>query len=584
MEQIYRQRLNHFEELAKSHDRRSAALANGRLALFLISAGTAIATVFHRLPTWGWAIAGIGLVAFLALASWHSRVIDAERRANVEAELNRRGLSRLSGQWHSFTSHGEKYGSPDHLYTPDLDVFGQGSLFQRLNETATLKGEALLASWLCEKASPVAEIVSRQKAAHELSGLIDFRQALLTESRVASDRPADPSRFIQWAEGPNLLQPVSWARPFRWILPPITLALGFLAQYEVLPVWPAFASFVTQLAVAAATGATCSKFYAAVTDGQGGFVRHERTFATVAAQAFRHDRLKALRERAGASEKLGRFGRLFAFAELRSSGQYHAIINVLFLWDLHWLFQLEAWRTREGKDVRQWFDALAELEALSALGTWTQEHERDCFPTMTEESGVFEAKGLGHPLLMKPVVNDVVLSHQTWVITGSNMSGKTTLLRAMGLNTVMALAGLPVCASAMRVSQLQVLTSMRVKDSLERGVSYFYAEVQRIKAVLDAAQAQKANSLFLLDELLMGTNTQERQVASRRLLEILQQSGAIGALTTHDLFLTATANVRNVHFRDLVTDGAMSFDYQLHEGVVETTNALRLLRSAGVPI
>jgi len=585
VEETYRQRLKQFEERTRALDRRSAALANGRLLFFLVAAGLALAATFHKIESWGWAVAGAAFLVFLVLATWHSRVIEEERRAKAAAVLNQRGLDRLAGKWTAFPARGDTYLSSDHLYTPDLDVFGQGSLFQRLDETATKAGERLLASWLLAPAPSAGEIVSRQQAAAELSKRVDFRQALLTEARVASEDRADPSRFVAWVEGPPLLKSVRWARPFAYVLPVVTLTLGMLTQYDVLPT-PLYTalSFFAQLAVAGVTWAACSKFYASLTDGQGGFVRYERTFAEVAAQKFEGARLRGLREKAGASEKLHRFGRLFSFAELRSSGQYHAVINVLLLWDLHWLFRLEDWRVSEGKNVREWFDALAELEALAAIGTWAAERPADAFPQVVAEEGVFEASGLGHPLLSQPVVNDVSLTKQVWVITGSNMSGKTTLLRAVGLNTVMALAGMPVCAASLKLSMLAPLTSMRVKDSLERGVSYFYAEVQRIKAVLDAAKAKKGLALFLLDELLMGTNTKERQIASRRLLELLRDAGAIGGVTTHDLMLTETPGVKNVHFRDDVREGQMVFDYRLREGVVETTNALRLLEAAGVPL
>jgi hypothetical protein len=583
LEQIYRERLAAAGAEAVSLDRTGARLANGRLASFLLGAALGLAVTFDRLPRWGWAAAGACFLIFLWLATWHGRVIDRDRRAKAREKLNQRGLDRIAGQWHGFADKGEAYASPDHLYTPDLDVFGQGSLFQRLNETATKAGEALLASWLTAPASGIDEIVSRQRAVRELAPRVDFRQALLTEARVASEARADPSRFIAWVEGPNLLQGVRWARPFAFVLPPLTLALGMLASYDLIaPLWPAL-SFVAQLAVASVCWPACGKLYSAVTDGQGGFVRFEGTFAAVSAQQFEDGRLKSLRERAGASEKLARFGRLFGFAELRSSGQYHAVINVLLLWDLHWLFSLERWRQTDGKDVRRWFEALAELEALSAMATWAAERPADAFPELAE-GAVLEAKQLGHPLLDEPVCNDVSLTGQAWVITGSNMSGKTTLLRAIGLNTVMALSGLPVCAQAMKVSRLNVLTSMRVKDSLERGVSYFYAEVQRIKALLDGAKAANGTALFLLDELLMGTNTRERQIASKKLLELLMQAHAIGAVTTHDLTLTEVKNVRNVHFRDEVDGGTMRFDYQLRDGVVETTNALKLLDAAGVPM
>ncbi|MBK7858465.1 MAG: DNA mismatch repair protein MutS [Archangiaceae bacterium] len=581
--------MQHCLTRAAALDRRSGALANGRLLFFLAAAGVAVAVTFDRLPGWAWAIAGVCFVAFLVLATLHSRVIEDERRAKVGAELNQRGLDRLAGRWNTFSTRGDAHADPLHLYTPDLDVFGQGSLFQRLDETATKAGENLLASWLKAPAPSVEEIVSRQRAAKELSALTDFRQALLTEARMASDSTlgsarADPSRFIAWVEGPALLAGIRWARPMAWVLPLLTLALGLLAQYDVLAPLYAGLSFFLQIGVAALTWAACSKFYSALTDGHGGFVRYERTFAAVSAQPFTDPRLKALHAKAGASDKLSRFGRIFSFAELRSSGQYHAVINVLLLWDLHWLFRLEDWRVNDGRDVRAWFEALAEFEALAAVGTWVAERPDDCFPVVVEEEAVFEGVGLGHPLLAAPVRNDVKLSRQVWVITGSNMSGKTTLLRAMGLNTVMALAGLPVCARDLRLSMLGPLTSMRVKDSLERGVSYFYAEVQRIKAVLDAAKERRGRALFLLDELLMGTNTRERQIASKRLIEILRDAGAIGAVTTHDLVLTETAGVRNVHFRDDVEHGQMVFDYRLREGVVETTNALKLLEAAGVPL
>ena len=585
MEETYRQRLKHFEDRTRTLDRKSAALANGRLLFFFAAAGLALATTFNKVPSWGWSVAGVALVVFLWLATWHGRVIDEERRSKAGALLNQRGLDRLAGSWTKFPARGDSYLSAEHLYTPDLDVFGQGSLFQRLDETATKAGERLLASWLLAPAPNAAEIVSRQQAAAELSKHVDFRQALLTEARVASEQRADPSKFIAWVEGPALLRGVRWARPLAYVLPLVTLTLGLLTQYDVLPspLYTAL-SFFAQMAVAGATWAACSKFYGSLTDGHGGFVRFERTFAAVTAQKFEGARLEGLREKAGASAKLARFGRLFSFAELRSSGQYHAVINVLLLWDLHWLFRLEDWRVSEGKNVREWFDALAELEALAAVGTWVAERPGDTFPEIVAEPAVFEATALGHPLLKAPVMNDVTLTRQVWVITGSNMSGKTTLLRAVGLNTVMALAGMPVCAAGLKVSMLAPLTSMRVKDSLERGVSYFYAEVQRIKAVLDAAKEKKGHALFLLDELLMGTNTKERQIASRRLIELLRDAGAIGGVTTHDLVLTETGGVKNVHFRDDVRDGQMVFDYRLREGVVETTNALRLLEAAGVPL
>jgi DNA mismatch repair ATPase MutS len=325
-----------------------------------------------------------------------------------------------------------------------------------------------------------------------------------------------------------------------------------------------------------------------------GFVRFEQTFSAIDAQRFTAPSLvalqKGLQDGPSVTSRLVAFTRLLGFAELKNSGQLHPLINALTLWDVHVLFRVDRWRETNGKGVRGWFEALAQLEALSSFATWHFERPFDVFPTVLDGDARLEATALGHPLLDTPVCNDVQLPSPgaALVITGSNMSGKTTLMRAMGLNTVMALAGLPVCAKAMTVSTLLPMTSMRLKDSLERGVSYFYAEVQRMKALLDGARAHPRGTLFLLDELFMGTNTRERQIASRQLMVMLLDLGAIGAVTTHDLSICELANerplVRNVHFRDEVHGDDMTFDYTLREGIVTTTNALEVLRRAGVPI
>ena len=265
------------------------------------------------------------------------------------------------------------------------------------------------------------------------------------------------------------------------------------------------------------------------------------------------------------------------------------MLNWLLLWDLHWLHRLETWRRAHGQGARAWFEALAEFEALSALATYRYEEPVAVFPQISDGPLHFTAEALCHPLLDAPVANDFQIQGpgEVWVITGSNMSGKTTLLRTVGLAVVMARAGAPVRAKTLRCSQPHVLTSMRIKDSLERGVSYFYAEVQRTKRLLDAAKAQPGQCLFLLDELMMGTNARERQIASREVVRQLLLSGASGAITTHDLSLTEwTGDTRahNVHFSDEVHNGQMHFDYQLKRGVVTTTNALKLLEAAGVPM
>ncbi len=577
-------------------DQVSSRIANLRVVAFAAAAGFAGFTAFSKLPSWGWGAAAFSLLVFFALATWHDRVVRAERVTGARLELNLRGEQRLAGTWRAFAQRGDGHLSAEHLYAADLDVFGQGSLFQLLDETATRQGEAHLASYLAAPA-PADVVRERQGAVRELSNKLDFRQTLVAHVRVAVSEKADAARFIDWAEGPSALAPVAWAKPLPFVLPPLTLAVYLLGEAGALHPSLFWLGLLAQLGVLGLTRKATAGAYERMSLGEAGFSRFAASFRALEQEPFHHGLLTALQsglERGAerVSSRFRRFGLLYSFAELKQAGQLHALINLLLLWDLLWLFRLERWRSVHGRQVRGWFDALAELEALSSLAGYAHDHPTHAWPELSTDGPPFVwARALGHPLLDAPVRNDVALgpgAPRAYVITGSNMSGKTTLLRAVGLNTVMAQAGLPVSAEAMRLSDLRVITSMRVKDSLERGVSYFYAEVQRIKAVLDAAKNANGRALFLVDELLLGTNAAERQIASREVLRLLLSLGAIGAVTTHDLKLAELSGsdypIRPVHFTDQLVDGQMRFDYRMREGVATSTNALRVLQQAGVPI
>ncbi len=594
-QQAYATRLAAAREGLARLDRISARFANARAIAFFSAAALAVAVALGQLPRTAWWGVLAALLAYALLAWRHHQVFLADERERIRVDLNERGLSRLDGRWHSFREKGERFADPAHLYTPDLDVFGQGSLFQLINESATGAGEERLADWLSRPAG--AEVVAaRQGAVRELAPLLDWRQTLAYEGRLTSKDKANPSAFIAWAEGGPMLALVRWTRPLAWLLPPLTLALYLLGQRGVVPrpLW--WVGILAQLAVVVASRRAFGAMWERVMAGEEGFARYERLFRAVEAQAFQHPHLVALQkglQREGAppvSDVFARFSRLHGFAALRLS-QFHPVIHLLTLWDVHSLFALEKWQREHGASVRAWFEALAELEALACLAGLAHDRPHFTWPEVREGPPDLEVRGVGHPLLERPVLNDVALHGPSFalLITGSNMSGKTTLMRSLGLNTVLALAGGPVCAEAMRVTPMQVLTAMRVRDSLEQGVSYFYAEVKRLKKVLDAAEAAGGRALFLLDEILTGTNTRERHLASREVLKLLLASGSIGCITTHDLSLSELAQehpgrVHNVHVRDHVEGGQMLFDYQLREGVVDTTNALRVMALAGIPV
>ncbi len=594
--QAYTARLAQAKAAMVRLDRQSAWLANLRVVAFLALAAPFVRQAFAPVAPWMWAAAALGLVAFVALAWKHSRVIEGEARARLLSALNERGLLRLDGKWTAFAETGEEELPPQHLYAGDLNVLGPGSLFQRLDETGTVFGSRQLARWLLEPPQSLDESRARQVAVQELSRLIELRQQVVAEARLAGEARADPTRFLEWVEGPSTLDPIRWAFPVAHVLPLVTLGLFLGADQGWLPRGSGWAGILLQAMIVSLTNKRLRTLYEAVSIGEGGLVRFEHAFRALAEAKLEAPLLRSLQaglQPGGETvpERLTGFSRRFGFAQLRQSGLMHPIINIGLLWDVHVLFRLDAWRKTSGAGARAWFEALGQVEALSSFATLAFEAPEWTTPELVEGDVALEALDVAHPLLGEAVGNDVAFGGpgEAWLITGSNMAGKTTLLRTVGLSTVMALCGLPVRAKKFRVSRLAVVSSMRVTDSLQRGVSYFYAEVQRIAAILSAAKAAPRRCLFLLDELFMGTNTRERQIASRQLVAMLLDSGASGAVTTHDLALCELANerpktVKNVHFRDQVVEGALTFDYRVHEGVVQTSNALEVLRRAGIPV
>jgi DNA mismatch repair ATPase MutS len=286
------------------------------------------------------------------------------------------------------------------------------------------------------------------------------------------------------------------------------------------------------------------------------------------------------------------FERIVSWFELRHNGLIHPFANAFLLWDLHSVLRLEQWQARAGRGARSWFRALGEMEALSSFAGLAFDAPSFAWPEFAVGPARFEADALGHPLIPSAdrVANDVALEGpgKALLVTGSNMSGKSTFLRAIGLAAVLASSGAPVCATRLRMSPLAVRTSLKISDSLARGVSHFYAEVARLKAVLDSTRGTTP-VLFLLDEILHGTNSEERKTGARWVLGELIARGAVGAVSTHDQGLcelpsALMASVAQCHFRETVRDGQMTFDYKLRPGPVSGGNALRLMRLVGLPV
>jgi hypothetical protein len=427
-----------------------------------------------------------------------------------------------------------------------------------------------------------------------------FREDLAAYGVESGTRGRGPEPFLAWAEASNGPSPLLVALGRGLVaatvaayLVPRALGLqGLVGNLWVVPL-------AAQLAVLAVLRPAIEPILAPASSREEPFGRFVSLFRLIEGQRFRAPRLAAVHAviagaegSPSASRELGRLQTILGFAELRQSGIVAVFANVFLLWDVFCAAALLRWRARAGASARGWIEAMAELEALSGLATFASEHPAFAFPEIAPGALCFVAEGMGHPLIpsARRVDNDVALAGpgSALMVTGSNMSGKSTLLRAVGVNAVLALAGAPVCAHKLVLAPLQVRTSMRMTDSLEEGVSHFYAELARLKGIVDAANGGE-RVLFLLDEVLHGTNSRERNIGARAVVTHLLDRGAIGAVSSHDLGLAdleveSGGRVKNVHFQELAEGGKMTFDYQLKPGVVTSSNALRLMKLIGIDV
>ena len=626
----YRDRRDRFRTEAAELAIRAARLANLRLLLF---AGMAV--------TAGWAYWSEGLlatvlwIAAVALTVWfivqvrrYRRVERRRRHLSGLADLADEALLRIARDWNQLPLRHEGGADPLHPYAGDLDLLGHGSLLHLLESTGTRLGESTLKGWLLDAGTARANlhesagletVRARQAAVRELAPLAIWREELVWRGRATGTPSPDPEPFLAWAEGEPFLasrQALVWGArlspPLFWLL--LFLQMGGIVAWPwwIVPIvvnlligWRLVGTAVSRLNevryFAGALGA-----YADALDHLGG-----PSFATPALQRLQ----AALRvEGHAAAAEIRRLYGIVRLAQPASSMVY-PLIELTTLWNVHVLSLLEGWQVKAGPRARGWLEALGEAEALAALARLLHDNPTWALPEVEPAATGFEARELGHPLLSgeQRVTNDLTLgpAGTFLLVTGSNMSGKSTLLRAVGVNTALAQAGGPVCATALSLPPLNVWTAMRISDSLERGVSFFMAELERLRDVVEAAWAagealtptplpcegeglqQPAESprvLYLLDEILQGTNTAERQIAARRVIRLLLRCQAVGAVSTHDLTLAdapdLAAAAQAIHLTEIVVDGPdgaqMSFDYRVREGIARSTNALRLLDMVGL--
>ncbi|MFQ5671283.1 MAG: DNA mismatch repair protein MutS [Acidobacteriota bacterium] len=588
----YRARLAARRAAAARRDRQHLLLSNSRLAVFAIACLLAWLAFITRVLHGGWVL--LPVVLFMVLAGWHSRVLRERRRLRRAVRYYEDGLARLEDRWMGRGNPGRIFRDDDHPYSGDLDLFGRGSLFELLCTARTRAGEETLAGWLTSPAAP-GTVRARQEAVAALRGRCDLREdlALLGE---ALHTQVPRSALARWGSAPPVLDGASLG---LLALGLNVLVVGTILGWWLGPLGPA--PVILALTLQGVFAARLQRRVARTLAGVAAPGRELPLLAQVLAR-FETERFHAplLVEMRAALERRGkaptrRIAHLARLTDLLGwrRNQVFAPLAALLMWGTHIALALERWRRLAGPSVPGWIRAVGELEALCALAGYAYEHPQDPFAEILDAGELrLEAEGLGHPLLPEAscVRNDLRLGGglRLLVVSGSNMSGKSTLLRSVGVNVVMALAGAPVRARRLRLAPVQVGASIRILDSLQEGRSRFYAEITRLRALMTLAAARRP-LLFLLDEILHGTNSHDRLIGAEAVVKGLLAQGAAGLVTTHDLALARVADslapaAANIHFQDHLEEGRMIFDYRIHPGVVEKSNALALMRAVGLDV
>jgi len=585
---------------------RERLIGNGRVVVFLLGLGMIYPALgMHLFSAW-WLLAPV--VVFSVLLFLHEQVTRDWRRAGQSAAYYRDGLARLDGAWKGCGRPGARFLDEKHPYAADLDLFGPGSLFELLCTARTRTGEETLAGWLLAPAA-AEEIRQRQEAVAELRPLLDLREDL---ALLGADVPVgvDLDAVAAWGAAAPLLTPrwprwvalalgvvtllflAGWAAAVFDLLDPDSLLGAFFLRGRSIP-------FLVALAVEAAFAGTLLTRVRQVLQAVERRGRDLAMLASVLARleraSFTSPRLRALRARldgphaARPSQRIARLGNLIDVLNSRRN-QLFMPVAYLLLWGTQCAYAFEEWRAVSGKAVASWLQVVGQFEALCSLASYSYENPADPFAEIADAGPCYEGESLAHPLLPKCVPNDLRLTGdlRVLIVSGSNMSGKSTFLRTVGVNAVLALAGVPVRARRLRLSPLAVGATLRIQDSLQEGRSRFYAEILRLRQVVDLSRGPLP-LLFLLDEIFAGTNSHDRRLGAESVVRGLVETGALGLVTTHDLSLTHIADqlgprAANVHFADHFENGVMTFDFRLQPGVVRHSNALALMRAVGLEV
>lgn len=616
-EQKYQKRVDAYSNKLDMYTRKSSAVGNYKLLVFF--AAIAIAIVLFIFKQYIFMIGQIIVfgVGFAYLSKIHNRFLKSKNYSFAMLQINNMCLKRIKGQWCEFFDIGEEFENHEHNYTYDLDLFGKNSLFQMINMTTTYSGRHKLAEMFLNPLETKKDIIERQEAVDELSKKLIFRHRLFSNALISNknitlledkenskkqkktllDTMSKLDDVFLWAKEENKLYRSFGFKFFITALPIFTFVMLALAILGIVPAYLPIALYVIQFLMLGYRANFRNRSFELVEKFSNTLRVYSGVLKQFEAEKFESEYINKLKaDLKGKSDtpawkQIKKLSKLWELIANRYNF-FHIIVNAATLWDFHCLASLEKWKMSSGRFVEKWFDVIGEVEALCSISLIHHDNPEYIMPQISEDmSGGILAEQLGHPLLTKGRrCNDISINEKQPIllITGSNMSGKSTFLRTVGLSLILSYIGAPVCAKLFSCPILKLYACMRTSDNLGQNVSSFYAELLRVKMVVEAVDRNE-KVFFLLDEIFKGTNSADRHTGAKMLINQLDKKAAWGMVSTHDLELAdmekeSGGRIRNYHFREYYKDNEIQFDYQLRKGVSDTRNAIFLMRMAGVNV
>ncbi len=597
IKQKYERREASYNKLLQRQGKAERLISNLRPAVFITGIAAAVFTyMVHNYILFTAALISFALI-FIYLVVRHERLKNGSKYSTLLRDINASSLKRLMGEWNTFADDGGDFKDSGHSYAEDLDIFGKNSLFQWIGTANTFIGRRKLSELFLGVAGNSDDIRERQEAVDELAKMLKWRQRFLAEGMQAKGKMHDPEDLIHWAEESSEFFRNFWVIAMLRICPVVTVMLiltGFVMN--MIPWYLPAAALVLQLALLSYKRQERYRMFSIAEKYAGDLLVYYKMLKLFEKRNFKSPHIRKIKDGIKDKKRLEVFkqiDRLSSIIDAMANRRnlFYFFVNVLALWDFQNIIALERWKQKSGQGLKKWFEALGSMEALASLAVIRFENPDWVRPVICDgKQPVFETKGIGHPLITgKRTHNDLAIDQKVKVllITGSNMSGKSTLLRTAGINLVLAYAGAPVCARSFQASIMEINTCMRISDNLGENISSFYAELLRIKKIVKEAESGK-KVFFLLDEIFKGTNSLDRHTGARVLINKLSQTNSIGLVSTHDLELCELERendrIANYHFQEYYKDGRIYFDYELRPGPSTTRNALYLMQLAGIDV